>query len=88
MAVEGNIVLESGELGLIVRECEGGEVADDNYVAGNGRLYQLYHPSGFKLGLSANIPYCADECDVQWMFAEDAPWGSEDMPSDLKGFSP
>ena len=30
----------------------------------------------------------ADECDVQWMFAEDAPWGSEDMPSDLKGFSP
>ena len=64
MAVEGNIVLESGELGLIVRECEGGEVADDNFVAGNGRLYQLYHPSGFKLGLSANIPYCADECDV------------------------
>ena len=30
----------------------------------------------------------ADECDVQWMFAEDAPWGGEDMPSDLKGFSP
>ena len=35
-----------------------------NFVAGNGRLYHLYHPSGFKLGLSANIPYCADECDV------------------------
>ena len=64
VAVEGNVVLESGELGLIVRECEGGEVADDNFVAGNGRLYHLYHPSGFKLGLSANIPYCADECDV------------------------
>ena len=65
MTIEGNIVLDSGEVGVRMHTCPGGEVRSGNYVRGSSRLYHsVYHPPGFKLGETSRVDYCADECSV------------------------